>query len=83
MKRIPLELGLLLAATAASGPPTLAQSARMPAFYIVLDAHTRRCSVVDKTPKTDTPNRTVASDTIYPTRAEAEAAMKTLPSCKP
>jgi hypothetical protein len=84
MKRIPLELGLLLAATAASGPPALAQSARgMPAFYIVLDAHTRRCSVVDKTPKTDTPNRTVASDTIYPTRAEAEAAMKTLPSCKP
>ena len=83
MKRIPLHLGLL-AAIAASGPHALAQSARgTPAFYIVLDAHTKRCSVVDKTPKTDTSNRTVASDTIYPTRAEAEAAMKTLPSCKP
>ena len=84
MKRIPLHIGLLLAATAASSPPALAQSARgTPAFYIVFDAHAKRCSVVDKTPKTDTPNRTVASDTIYPTRAEAEAAMKTLPSCKP
>ena len=84
MKSIPLQLGLLLAAMAALGPYALAQSARgTPAFYIVLDAHTKRCSVVDKTPKTDTPNRTVASDAIYPTRAEAEAAMKTLPSCKP
>ena len=54
-----------------------------PAFYIVLDTMTKRCTVVDKTPKTDTPNRTVANDTIYPTREAAESAMKTLPSCKP
>ena len=85
MKRIPLQVGLLLAAIAASGAPALAQSARggTPAFYIVLDARTKHCTVVDKTPQTDTPNLTVANDTIYPTRAEAEAAMKTLPSCKP
>lgn len=85
MKWIPLHISLLLAAMVASGLPALAQSARSgtPAFYIVLDAHTKRCSVVDKTPKTDTPNRTVASDTIYPTRAEADTAMKALPSCKP
>ena len=84
MRRAMLHSGLLLATIAASGAAAFAQSARgTPAFYIVLDALTKRCSVVDKTPKTDTPNLTVANDTIYPTRQEAEAAMKTLPSCKP
>jgi hypothetical protein len=83
MIRTLLSSGLLLAIIAA-GQPAFGQSARgTPAFYIVLDALTKRCSVVDKTPKTDTPNRTVANDTIYPTREAAESAMKTLPSCKP
>jgi hypothetical protein len=83
MRRALLHSGLLLATIAASGEVAFAQSARgTPAFYIVLDALTKRCSVVDKTPKTDTPNLTVASDTIYPTREDAENAMKTLPSCK-
>lgn len=84
MKPTLLHTGLLLAAMAASGQPALAQSARgTPAFYIVFDALTKHCSIVDKTPKTDTPNLTVANDAIYPTREEAEAAMKALPSCKP
>jgi len=84
MKPTLLHSGLLLAAMTALGQPTFAQSARgTPAFYIVLDTLTGRCSVVDKTPKTDTPNLTVANDTIYPTRGAAEAAKKTLPSCKP
>jgi hypothetical protein len=83
MIRTLLSSGVLLAIIAA-GQPAFGQSARgTPAFYIVLDALTKRCSVVDKTPKTDTPNRTVANDTIYPTREAAESAMKTLPSCKP
>ena len=83
MKRMLLQSSVLLAAIAASAQPAFAQSARgTPAFYIVLDTLTKRCSVVDKTPKTDTPNITVASDAIYKTRAEAETAMTTLPSCK-
>ena len=83
MIRTLLSSGLLLAIIAA-GQPAFGQSARgTPAFYIVLDALTKRCAVVDKAPKTDTPNRTVANDTIYPTREAAESAMKTLPSCKP
>ena len=52
-----------------------------PAFYVVLNSLTKNCTVVDKTPRTDTPNITVASDTIYKTRAEAEAAVKTLKPC--
>jgi hypothetical protein len=60
----------------------LAQSARTdPAFYVLLNSLTKNCTVVDKTPRTDTPNITVASDAIYKTRAEAEAAIKTLKPC--
>ncbi len=61
-----------------------AQTANMnttPAFYVVLNSLTKTCTVADKTPRTDTPNITVASDTIYKTRAEAEAAIKTLTPC--
>jgi len=59
----------------------LAQPAKGPAFYVVLNSLTKTCTVVDQTPKTDTPNITVASDTIYKTRAEAEGAIKTLKPC--
>ncbi|CAN7412782.1 hypothetical protein LJR220_003697 [Bradyrhizobium sp. LjRoot220] len=60
----------------------LAQPAgNAPAFYIVLNSLTKTCTVVDKTLRTDTPNITVASDTIYKTRAEAENAIKTLKPC--
>jgi hypothetical protein len=60
----------------------LAQPARNgPAFYVVLNSLTKNCTVVDKTPRTDTPNITVASDAIYKTRAEAETAIKMLKPC--
>ena len=63
--------------------PGFAQMDRTtPAFYVVLNALTRNCTVADKVPHTDTPNITVASDTVYKTRAEAEAAAKTLAPCK-
>jgi hypothetical protein len=52
-----------------------------PAFYVVLNSLTKTCTVVDKVPRTDTPNITVASDAIYKTRAEAETAVKTLKPC--
>jgi hypothetical protein len=63
------------------GGVAFAQPARGPAFYVVLNSLTRTCTVVDQTPRTDTPNITVASDTIYKTRAEAEDAIKTLKPC--
>jgi hypothetical protein len=83
MKRSLLYLGLVMALVIALGGRALAQGAGTTlSFYIVFNSLTKNCSVVDKTPKTDTPNITVASDAIYKTRAEAEAAMNTLPSCK-
>ncbi len=82
MKRYPLYLGFVASLAAVSHDPALAQSTRTgPAFYVVLNSLTKSCSVVDKTPKTDTPNITVASDTVHKSRAEAEEAIKTLPSC--
>jgi hypothetical protein len=52
-----------------------------PGFYIILDSLSKKCAVVDKMPQTDTPNITVASDAIYPTRTEAEDAMKKMKPC--
>jgi hypothetical protein len=83
MKRSLLYLGFLMVLVIASGGRALTQGARTtPSFYIVFNSLTENCSVVDKTPKADTPNITVASDAVYKTRAEAETAMNTLPSCK-
>ena len=83
MKRSLLCLGFLMVLVIASGGHALAQSARTtPAFYIVLNSLTKACTVVDRMPRTDTPNITVASDAIYKTRAEAEMAVKTLTPCK-
>jgi hypothetical protein len=78
MKRSLLGVVLLLAMNC-SGFSQTAKTA--PAFYVVLNALTKTCTVVDKTPRTDTPNITVASDAIYKTRAEAETAIKTLTPC--
>ncbi len=79
MKRVLLSFGLLIALTGLG----FAQAAKTtPAFYIVLNSLTKNCTVVDKVPRTDTPNITVASDAIYKTRAEAETAVRTLTSCK-
>ena len=73
-------LGVVLLLTLSH--PGFAQMDRTtPAFYVVLNALTRNCTVVDKVPRTDTPNITVASDTVYKSREEAEVAAKTLTPC--
>ena len=78
MKRSLLGFGVLMILTG-SGFGQAAKTA--PGFYIVLNSLTTNCTVVDKIPRTDTANITVASDAIYKTRAEAEAAIKTLKPC--
>jgi hypothetical protein len=79
MKR--LLVGCFIAIFAAPGfsQPRKAE----PTYYVVLNTLTKQCSVANKPPRTDTPNITVASDEIYETRAQAEAATKTLKPCKP
>jgi hypothetical protein len=79
MKRSLLCLSFLLMSDASC----LSQATKAePAFYVVLNSLTKNCTVADKMPRTDSPNITVASDTIYRSRAEAESAVKTLAPCK-
>jgi hypothetical protein len=72
---------VVLLISACSGIAQTVDMNTTPGFYVVLNSLTKTCTVVDKTPRTDTPNITVASDTIYKTRAEAEAAVRTLTPC--
>ena len=68
----------------ASPAPALAQATAKPAaeYYVILDTRIHKCSVVDQPPQVDSPAITLATDEIYPTRHEAEAATKTLKRCQ-
>ncbi|MBR0872962.1 hypothetical protein JQ633_21575 [Bradyrhizobium tropiciagri] len=50
-------------------------------FYVVQDAKTKSCTVVDKKPVETTTTVVSPSGTIYKTRAEAETGMKTIKVC--
>ena len=50
-------------------------------FYVVQDVKTKKCTIVDKKP-TDTSMTVVSpSGTLYKSRTEAEASMKTVKVC--
>jgi hypothetical protein len=49
-------------------------------FYIVQDTSTKRCSIVEQRPTTQT--TTVVGGKAYTTRTEAEGAMKTVKVCE-
>ena len=62
--------------------PVQAQATKQePAFFIIFNSLTKKCTIVEKMPLTDTPNITVASDSVFRTRAEAEGAVKLLKAC--
>ena len=58
--------------------PAFAQSAE---FYVVQDTATKKCTIVDKKPTVTTTTVVSPSGTVYKTRAEAEAGMKTVKVC--
>ena len=70
---------LLLAACAAGFTLATAQ-AQTTEFYVVQDASTKKCTIVDKKPTVTT--TTVVGDGVYKTRTEAETAMKTVKVCE-
>ena len=47
-------------------------------FYVVRDASTKKCTIVDKKPTVTT---TIVDNGIFKTRAEAETGMKTMKVC--
>jgi len=55
------------------------QAASAAEFYIVRDATTKKCTVVDTRPTTTT--TTVVGDGVYKTKTEAESAVKTTKVC--
>jgi len=69
---------LLISTTLAAFAVTsaLAQTA---GFYVVRDATTKKCTIVDQKPTTTT--TTVVGDGVYKTRTEAETGMKSIKVC--
>ena len=55
--------------------PAFAQS-----FYVVQDVKTKKCTITESKP-TSTETTVVSGDTVYKTRSEAEAGMKTVKVC--
>ena len=59
----------------------LPASAQVETYYLVQDAKTKKCTIVNKKPA-GTEYTMVGSDgTVYKTRVEAESAMKTVKVC--
>jgi hypothetical protein len=58
---------------------TVAQTATAAEFYVVRDATTKKCTVVDAKPTSTT--TTVVDNGIYKTKTEAETGMKTTKVC--
>ncbi|GAC1332994.1 MAG: hypothetical protein NVSMB26_13440 [Beijerinckiaceae bacterium] len=73
MKNI-LLIGALAFATA-----SIAQTANAAEFYVVRDASTNKCTIVDTKPTTTT--TTIVDNGTFKTKTEAEAGMKTMKVC--
>jgi hypothetical protein len=58
---------------------TVAQNAMAAEFYVVRDATTKKCTVVESKPTSTT--TTVVDNGIYKTKTEAETGMKTTKVC--
>jgi hypothetical protein len=50
-------------------------------YYVVQDVKTKQCTIVDKKPVDTTTTVVSPSGTVYKTRTEAEAGMKTVKVC--
>jgi hypothetical protein len=73
-KRMKAKVVLAAALIASFAAPALAAE-----FYIVQDATTKKCTIVDKKPSVTT--TTVIGNTVYQTRTEAETGLKTVKVC--
>ncbi len=50
-------------------------------YYVVQDAKTKKCTIVDKKPVDTTTTVVSPSGTVYKTRSEAETGMKSVKVC--
>jgi hypothetical protein len=72
---------LISAAMVAAFVATSAFAQPAAGFYIVRDATTKKCTIVDQKPTTTTTTTTVVGDSVYKTRTEAETGMKSVKVC--
>ena len=70
---------LLMIGVLAFAATTVANSAMAAEFYVVRDATTKKCTVVDTKPTTTT--TTIVDNGTYKTKTEAETGMKTTKVC--
>ena len=66
---------------AAAGLATFATPSLAAEFFIVQDTATKRCTIVEQKPTSQT-TVVVGNGTTYTTRQEAEGAMKTVKVCE-
>jgi hypothetical protein len=76
MEEYPMKKIILAATLVAFATPALAQE-----FFVVQDTATKKCTIVDKKPTATTTTVVSPSGTVYKTRTEAEAGMKTVKVC--
>ena len=69
----------LLIGALAFAASTIAQTAMAAEFYVVRDATTKKCTVVETKPTTSTV--TVVDNGTFKTKTEAETGMKTMKVC--
>jgi hypothetical protein len=69
----------LLISTALAAFAATSAFAQTSEFYVVRDATTKKCTIVDKRPTTTT--TTVVDNGVFKTRTEAETGMKTMKVC--
>ena len=70
---------IVLSATIVGFAATSAFAQTATEYYVVRDATTKKCTIVDKKPTTTT--TTVVDNGIFKTRTEAETGMKTMKVC--
>ena len=70
---------LVLSATVVAFAATSALAQPATEYYVVRDATTKKCTIVDKKPTTTT--TTVVDNGTFKTRTEAETGMKTMKVC--
>jgi len=70
---------LLLSGAIVAFTVTSAFAQTVTEFYVVRDASTKKCTIVDKKPTTTT--TTVVDNGVFKTRTEAETSMKTMKVC--
>ena len=74
MKRVLIASALAVAFAAPAFAQTVATE-----YYVVQDASTKKCTIVDKKPTTTT--TVVVGNGVYKTRTEAETGMKSVKVC--